>query len=367
MANNRANNMANNNRFNANQWSVSKNGLVKIEFISNIRNIEQKAHEIRRLQANTEEPLIIYNVSNSDSKFDINSGLSPDELYHILTIPNIQIILNTYRVPYTPRALKSQLVQLLRNAIARQPNILKYAQQIHAQHISSLRQNRTNQNRNSENTLLVSNQYKYKKSDFDGMRFKEILKSLFDNDSHLVFLHEHVLKEKKIPTSKMDDLAVLDEKIRKVIAKHPTTTAAGANEIKTQYYEDASIKADTILKHNTHLVLDILFESRRPFYIGKRQYTIVGYHQENGPTQDPTDGMELVANNPFVTYPVNIRLVLSDTPPDKLTDKEIHANGCHLQKEKIHKLWNTIWGKRFIRTHKKRSSTTNMNSQTRKR
>jgi hypothetical protein len=363
---NRANNRANNNRFIARQWSVSKNGLVKIEFISNIRNIKQKAHEIRRLQANTEDPLNIYTVFNSDSQFDINSSLSPDELYHILTIQNIQTILTTYRIPYTPRALKSQLIQLLRNAIVRQPDILKYAQQIHAQHISSLRRQVPNQNRDSENTLLVSNQYKYKKSDFDGMRFKEILKSLFDNDSHLVFLYEHVLKEKKIPTSKEEDLATLNEKIRKVIEKHPTT-AAGANEIKTQYYEDASIKADTILKHNTHLVLDILFESRRPFYIGKRQYTIVGYHQENGPTQDPTDGMQLVANNPFVTYPVNIRLVLSDTPPDKLTDKEIHANGCHLQKEKIYKLWNTIWGKRFIRTHKKRSSTTNMNNQTRKR
>ena len=44
---------------------------------------------------------------------------------------------------------------------------------------------------------LVSNIYRYKKSHFEGLTMKQILKTLFDRGEHLTFLYNRVLGGKK--------------------------------------------------------------------------------------------------------------------------------------------------------------------------
>lgn len=333
-------------------WSFSRNGLMTIGFNSNVRelskDIRRKQINKFRIENNQTDQLVSeeaepYSVFNSETKFDIDDSLNREELLQVLTVQNIRTILQTFRITYPANALKPQLVQILSNAIQNQPNRINYVRQVHSQHIANVRRARQAGNRNPNGTILISNQHKYSKKDFDGMSLKAILRSLFEFDYHLLFLYERVLKSKEIPISRAKGIASAVKKIRAIFAKNPLYTNENKREVRNKVFQEASIRTDRILKHNSQIVLDILFAPRRPFYINKRLYTVLGYHQENGPTQDPEEGLDMQPNSTFVVYPVIIHLELSDSPPDKVSDADIQKVSCHLRGEKIRKDWHDIW------------------------
>jgi hypothetical protein len=335
-----------------NNWSFSRDGLMTIKFNSNVRDLSR---DLRRKQMNKfrsennqgnmllPDPGEDYSIFNSELNFDMNDTLNRNELIEILTIPTIKNILRTFRIPFRGAAQKPELVQILKNAVDAQPARINFVRQAHSQYIAQLRSARQVGNRNANETLLISNQYKYSKKDFDGMSFKEILRSLFESDYYLLFLFERVLKGKEIPNARVNTISNVQNKIRKAHAKNPLYTNEDKREIRDKFYQEASIKTDRILKHNSQIVLDLLFAPRRPFYINKKLYTVLGYHQENGPTQDPQQGLEIPGNSIYVMYPVIIHLELSDLPPDKVTDAELQKVSCHLRGEKIRKEWYNIW------------------------
>ena len=213
---------------------------------------------------------------------------------------------------------------------------MRYIREVYGDYLSQLRRNRQRTPRDVNSTLLISNFYKYKRSDFEGMSFKEILKSLFDQDDHLIFLANRVLKGKEIPITRTLSMTTTVPNLRNFTTR----------EEKIHYLQKESIKHDRILKANCHLVLELLFSPRKPFYIDKKKYTILSYHQENGPTQDPEQGLVVPAlgtNSVYSIYPVEIYLELSELPPDKITDRDIQKSSCHNRTEKMRKNWFDIW------------------------
>ena len=82
---------------------------------------------------------------------------------------------------------------------------------------------------------------------------------------------------------------------------------------------------------------------RTPFFINKKQYTVLGFHQENGPYQDPSQGLDLGTNSIYVTYPIQLYIELTDKPIDKVTQSDLQKTSCHLRSEKIRKDWFDIW------------------------
>lgn len=347
-------------RYNYNQWSVVRNGLVSINYTTNVRDTPA---DVRRLQSNAmnisrnqfgslnADTGAGYTVFNSEPKFDVNEDLTPDELFNAMTINNIKQVLNTLRITYERRARKPQLVQILSNTIRQQPNRLPYVREIHTQHLATLRAGRQQGRRPADSSLLVSNNYKYSKTDFEGMSKKKILRSLFDIDSHLSFLYMNVLKSEKVPKSRDMIIRELDAKIR----NSGLTDEAAIDSV----YREESIKSDRILKHNTQIVLNVLFAPKNPFFIDEKQYTVLGFHQENGPSQDPSLGLDLAANSIYVTYSVQLYIALTDKPIDKITQSDLQKTSCHLRSEKIRRDWFDIWntpeqGQPFERTFERK-------------
>ena len=325
-------------------YSFSRNGLVTIQFTSNVRDI---ASDIRRQQdiRDREDPGEMYQVFNSDINFDVNKEMNADELFENLTIPSIKSILNTFRIPFPSSALKIQLVQLLNTAVRTQPTRLSYVRQIYSQQVANLRRNRQVGDRPVNSSLLVSNHYRYKKSDFKDMSYKDILRSLFDINSHLIFLYERVLKGEKIPESRANIITNVNEKVNKHHLKNPLLTYDSRKEVKQKIFREESLNSDRILKNNSDLVMSVLFATRRPFYIDKKQYTILGYHIENDSNPDPQIGLVLPQNSIYVINPIKLHLELSDLPPDQVSEKQVQKVGCHLRYEKIRKDWHDIWNR----------------------
>jgi hypothetical protein len=333
-------------RYNYNQWSVVRDGLVTINYVSNVRN---NVVDVRRLQSNalkmnrgqfdslTPDIGEEYTVFNSDPNFDKTEELTNDELFNAMTIKNIKEALSTMGVIYDNKATKTQLVQILSNAIRLQPKRLSYVKQLHTKHIASLRANRQKGKRSVNSSLLVSNHYKYSKADFDGMSKKNILRSLFDIDAYLSFLFVNVLKSKKIPKTREMIIQELDAKIPESESESENT------EFKDSIYRKESIKSDRILKHNTQIILDLLFSPKNTFFVDKKQYTILGYHQENPTSQDPSQGLDMSTDSIYVTYPIKLYIDLTDKAVDKVTNKDLNQTSCHLRKEKIRKDWFDIW------------------------
>ena len=341
--------------YNFDQWSVKRDGLVSINFITNVRNLDV---DIRRKQVNEattisnrggrliEDEGERYSVFNSDPKFDVNQELSNSELFDSLTVQNIRLILNTFRIPFNNGAIKAQLIQSLSNMLRANPERINFVREVHSRQIAALRNAIARRGVREANTsLLVSNKHKYSKTDFDGMSFKNILRSLFDIDYHTVFVYRNVLKGKKIPEVGAKAAIVLRKKILAEQAQNPLYGGQQnlVPEIADPIFESASIKSDRILKHNTQIVLDVLFKSRRRFFLEKKPYTILAYHQENGPTQDPEEGLEMPDRSRYVTYTVELYIELSELPPEKVSDKEIQKANCHVRSEKIRKDWFDIW------------------------
>jgi len=332
------------------EFSLSRDGLMTINFKSNVRNLEQ---DIRRKQINevikslrkqgtgrrqntTEDIGETYQVSNSDPKFDLDEKVTLDEILEALPVARLQNILRTININFRPDMRKGQLVQILKTSIQQNNQRMAYIRQMYGEYLSELRRNRQRSQRDVNSTLLISNFYKYKRSDFDGMSFKEILKSLFDLDDHLIFVANRVLKGKELPITRTLSITNTLPNLRNYTTR----------EEMEDYLEKASIKHDRILKANCHLVLELLFSPRKPFYIDDKKYTILRYHQENGPTQDPEQGLEIPTvgpNSVYSIYPVEIYLELSELPPDKITDRDIQKSSCHIRTEKMRKNWFDIW------------------------
>ena len=335
--------------YDVNQWSVSRDGLVVINYRSNVRN---ESEDIRRKQRNitqapgtplTEDEGQIYEVFNSDDKYNINEQLTANEVYDLLTVANLRELLQTFRVLHNARSRKAVLVQQLSNYIQQNPNRVNYVRQVYSEQVANQRRGQL-QERNVNSSLLVSNQHRYSKSDFEGMKFKDILRSLFDMDYHTVFLYEKVLKREKLPINRATSVLGLINQVTNRVNGLQNPSPQQIEEIADTVFDKASRRYDKILKENTHLILDILFAPKRPFYIDKKLYTVLGYHQENGPTQDPEEGINMPARPAtYVIYPVEIAIELTEQPPDKIKEKDIQSVACHLRREKIRKDWYDLW------------------------
>lgn len=330
-------------------FSLSRDGLMSIKFSTNIRDT---ASDIRRKQMNelsklrrssgapytrnvTLDQIEDYEVFNSDPELDNNKEISIDELLNAFTVPKLKEIGNAIKVRFPSSINKNALIQILKINIQQNKTNLSYVKNQYKELMSELRAGRQRSPRDVNKTLLISNRYKYKRSDFDGMTLKQILRSVFDIDEHLLFLYKRILKEKSIPL----------EKVKTVTNALNKTQGMSRAEINT-YLTNESIKNDRILKSNSHLVLQLLFASKNPFYLDKKKYTILAFHQENGPTQDPEEGIVMNTTGPyekFEVYPVEIYLELSDLEPDKITDSVIQKANCHIRKEKMRKNWHDIW------------------------
>ena len=170
------------------------------------------------------------------------------------------------------------------------------------------------------------------------------MRSLFDTDYHAVFLYEKVLKREKLPENRATAIFGLTTQVTNTVNGLQNPSPERIVEIADAIFEKASRRADKILKENTHLILDILFAPKRSFYIDKKLYTVLGYHQENGPTQDPEEGINMPARPAtYVIYPVEIAIELTEQPPDKIKEKDIQSVACHLRREKIRKDWYDLW------------------------
>ena len=351
---------------NIKNYSISRDGLVKITFRSNVRNesvdiLRKQNNKLINLQQGRNRVVSdigeAYQVFNSDPQYNLNETLTANEVYDLLTVRNIRSILRSFNILYSNNLLKRELIQLLSNMVQRHPERLKIVRETYANQVATQRLAAQNLERNVNESLLVSNQHKYSKADFEGMKFKDILRSLFDADYHRVFVYQRVLKRKFLPDN--GDIAVykIFNNVRAEVERKTNLTQLARQDLLTRLFreklEKASKASDKILKENTHLVLDILFAARRPFYVDKRQYSILSYHQENGPTQDPSEGLEIPRRpNPltFVIYPVEIYLELSEKQPDDITEKDIQGAGCHIRREKIRKDYYDLWNNPHART-----------------
>lgn len=332
------------------QYSFSRDGLMKITFSSNVRDL---AADVRRKQLNqaiqTNLDLGIrpsqsrvsdigepYSVFNSDIHFDRNDELSIDDMLQTLTVKEFLIpMLQGFRIPFSKSARKGEIVQLLKNAIQGNSQRIQLLREYYSRYLLKLRGNKQRGQRNVNTTLLVSNHYKYKRSDFDGMSLKEILQSLFNQDQYMIFLYKRVLREKEIPNGRL--IAIMK-------AREATKNFTDAQ--KETYYKAESSKSDAILKANSRLVLEFLFSSKQPFYIDNNRYTILSYQQENGSSQMSQN--EILMNmqgvgKMYAVYPVKVYLVLSDKPSQEIVSKDIQAASCHLSAENIRKNWHDIW------------------------
>lgn len=352
------------------QYSLSRNGLMTINFISNVRNI---AEDIRVKQHNEKIKLAQsqglqtklesindkgerYEVSNSYPNFDANEEATLDEILETLTIPILKQLLKTLKVSFESNMRKADLIQLLKQSVQRNNQYIQYIKNAYTNYLSELRANRQKSLRDVNSTLLVSNFYKYKRSDFDGMSFKDIVRTLFDIDDHLIFIANKVLKGETIPKTPSYFIMEALANIKKING----SSTAETKKLRKAYLENESNKNNKILKANSELILSLLFEAKRPFYINKKKYTILSYHQENEPAQDPEEGIELAPRGSYANYsvyPVNIYLELTELPADKVSNRVIQSSSCHLKKEKMRKNWFDIWNPDnsgvFERNHRK--------------
>lgn len=333
------------------QYSLSRDGLMTIKFISNVRN---QAEDIRNKQHNEiiDEHRETYDVSNSFPNFDVNEEASLDDILQSLTVAILKKLLQTFNAPLWSDMRKAELIQLLKQTIQRNNQYIQYVKDAHTNYVREIRATRQRSLRDVSNTVLISNFHKYKRSDFDGMSFKDIIRSLFDIDDHLIFIANKVLKGKKIPDSTDISRSRALAKIKSITGLTPELIL----EKQEKYLGIESIKNDRILTTNSQLVLSLLFEAKRPFYINKKKYTILSYHQENEPPQPDETNIEMNTSGIYANYSVykaEIYLDLSELPPNKISDRVIQKSRCHHKKQTLEKNWKEIWGERiFERSHR---------------
>jgi hypothetical protein len=332
------------------QHSISRDGLMTIKFTSNVRDFSS---DVRRSQINTyiktqrdmgirsrnyiRELPEDYSVFNSDPDFNIDNVVNIDDMLNTLTVVKLKEIMRLFNIIFSNSMVKDKLIQLIKMNVEQNPRRLSTVRQYFKEYISQLRSSRERTPRDIDTTLLISNQYKYTRSHFDGMSFKEILRSLFDIDDHLLFLYKKILKEKEMPKSRANS----------IIEATKVTQGMSGDKIRA-YIKERSDERDRILKLNSELILNILFKSRRPFYINKKKYTILDFHQENESSQNPSSGIELAATGKYIhyaVYPVIIYFDLTDVSSDKITDTMIRKSSCYLNKDKIRENWHAIWNR----------------------
>lgn len=339
-----------------NNQAFARDGLLHIDYFSNVLN---HAEDIRRQQRNqllkarirppntvnagdelattTLEP---YRVTNSDANFNVNEKIPLNIVLQLLTIPLLQNILRHYRRPVPPRQNKRAYVELVNQTIRISPRDReRYVRQVLADHIDAQRVVSQGRNREHNRGMLVSNRYKYEKKHFKDMSLKDILRSLFDDNYHLIFLRNRVLKERNItPMSRETVIELMNNRI---------ANQGLRGDALEEVFEQENRKANEILKNNVMLIVSLLFQQKRPFFvepINKKPYTIAAFTITDAPNPDP--GRYVVTPNQgvFAIYDLEIRLELVEESPDKVTSKQLRSVGCHLQKEKIRKNWFEITG-----------------------
>jgi hypothetical protein len=348
---------------NTRNQSFARDGLLHIDFSTNVRNLAQ---DITRRQENearitrnqgeqlTATQLEPYTVFNSDQDFNIDSSIPLDVVLELLTVPLLQGILRQYQRPFQRGLAKRAYIDQVRQTIQIAPKEReRYVRQILATQVNQQRQIRAGQQRDPNRGMFVSNRYKYQKSDFKDMKLKDILRSLFIYDYYIVFIKEKVLKDPNaVPISRAMKLAQVAQEFRKRINNvrannNGMLTRAQTATISENLFAEENKKANEILKHNVNIVLSLLFAPRRPFFvepINKKPYTVLGYSSLNPQNQDPARWIVTPNNGQYTIYDQEIHLELSDQPPDKVSDKLLRKTGCHLQKQKIRDNWHEITG-----------------------
>ena len=329
------------------EFSSARNGLMSIKFYSNVRNL---AKDIREREVSTAK-IEDYNVFNSSPDFDLPEDATLDDMLEEFTIDDLKDLLKIF-APITltriiTSAKKAGLKQLLRQALLSKNSAdnIQYIKDKYTNILSDRRKFNplTPSFKNTEldinTTLLISNFHEYKRSDFKGMSLKDILRTLFDIDDHIIFIVNKVLKgdiRKKIKPE--DAVAAALSKIKSIDNK----------KTRDNLLSKESLKNDRILKANSHLVLSLLFAAKRPFYINKKKYTILSYQQDNDLFQNPAEDITMLppwigALSNYSIYEVEIYLDLTELEPNEIGAQEIRKSQCHLKKEDMRAAYRALF------------------------
>ena len=361
--------------FGINEYSYFRDGLMSINYSTNVRDFSndvtrQQGNKLKKMRKEYEDlemdTKYQYSVYNSDPEFDVNTELTIDEILLRLRVNDLRDILQSFgNIPTS--TYKQSLIQQVKSLSGSQDRnnyIRRYYSNVQQQLKFGKKAIRNNPNE----TLLVSNVYRYKRSHFEGMTMKEILQSLFDNGDHLTFLYNRVLESKKIPLSREERIEKafknIIEQTNKKVVKLPQVKGARGTTVKNyirvlteNYLQTAepivekvciplAEESDRILIENSRLVLSILFAAKNRFFIGIRPYTILNYHNETiVPINEEEREIEfdmMARNGIYVEYPMFVHITLSDKPPDEITSKDIQKAKCHNQWQKVRKNWHEI-------------------------
>lgn len=326
------------------QFSLARNGLMSIKFYSNVRNLAEDIRERKVSTAKMED----YSVINSYPDFDLPEDATLDDMLEIFTLDDLKDLLKIFAPLTSTRiinsAKKAGLKQLLRQALLSKNSAdnIQYIKDKYTNILSDRRKSnpsRANTERDINTTLLISNFHKYKRSDFKGMSLKDILRTLFDIDDHIIFIVNKVLKgdiRKKIKPEDAIDAAL--SKIESIDSK----------ETREELLAKESLKNDRILKANSRLVLSLLFATKRPFYINKKKYTILSYQQDNDLFQNPAEDITMLAAeggalSNYSIYEVEIYLDLTELEPNEVKLKDIRKSKCHLKKEDVRAAYHALF------------------------
>ena len=349
---------------------------MSFNYSTNVRNFgsdvtrqqENKAKLLREqgeiLQADLKYQ---YSVYNSDPNFDLNDELTIDEILEILYVNDLQNIFRHFQpgmpVPTNKRNLKEAIKLQLgpRNRNNRENYIRNYYSGIQQNLLRRQQNARPDPNEN----MLVSNIYRYKKSHFEGLTMKQILKTLFDRGEHLTFLYNRVLGGKDIPLSREERTEEAFKKVitqtNKKIANNPAVKAARETTVENyiraisdNYLQTAepiinnvcmsiSDESDRILVENSRLILSVLFKPKNRFFLGPRPYTILNYHDETPiPKNEAEQETEFDMGAIYITYDMLLHITLSNKEPEQITEKDLQNAKCHNQWQKVRKNWYDI-------------------------
>lgn len=365
--------------FGITEYSFFRDGLMSINYSTNVRDFgrdirRQQQNRIKKIRKTGEElepaSKYQYTVYNSDPKFDINTQLTVDEILMVLRNDDLINILRAFGQFPNQRDRKLMLIQQIKRLLGSSSanNRDNYIRNYYSNVQQDLRRGRQGQRENPNEMLLVSNQYPYQMSYFQGMTMKQILQTLFDLGDHLSFLYSKVLRGNKIPKSREELIEEAFSKITKdtiktMLSNDPITRRSGqsqqsyntqlvnqylriAEPIIEDYCDSRSQRSDLILKENSKLILSILFANKNRFYLGPRPYTILNYQDE---TIIPTNELEsqtefdmATRNGIYIEYPMLVHITLTDKEPDKVTDADFKNANCQNQWQNVRKNWHEI-------------------------
>lgn len=162
-----------------------------------------------------------------------------------------------------------------------------------------------------DNTLFFIDTAELTPKDFNNSS-EMVLNKLMDDD-----LFESLLKKK------------FDENKKKHFGKFIPTSVQDADDLQ-------------IIHHNIIVILNLLFQQRKVFYLNNRPFTIKNYIWN--PMVYNTQNNIQFNGVPFNIHEVFVVLTLDERRPDQISDVEYKKSDCFNKKEVIKQNFNRVFG-----------------------